>query len=505
MIGDPERLTFKEQIKGFPFGQIFVISLIRLAEPIAFTSLFPYVYFMIRDLGVCKDDAEISEYTGYLASTFSFFQALSAIFWGNASDKYGRKPVLMAGLFGCLMSLLLFGFSRNFAMAFFSRSLMGLLNGNSAVVRCVIGEIAPNKRHHTLAYLVMPVAWNIGNIFGPLIGGNLATPIQEIKSLEKVQHSSLFKVFPYALPNIVIALLMLMGIIVAYLFLEETHPELKDRHDKGIALGNRMLGVFGIAYERPRNLKDDPELFGESSLLIVSPSARLESGNLKQALFNFKTLNPIISYLIMQAHFVVFNEFLPVFACFDAAYNYDGTRASQFPLKLVGGLGYTSQKAGKLLSSSGFFGIVMMLALFPWMDRTFKPISFFRFALGTFPIIFCVLPYCLLLLPLKQLQFEHHGTPNADTFLYVFVLVRVIFASSLGTTVMVRINDNAPAESVGIVNGLAISASAMAGCFGPLIWGKLMTLSQKLDFAWLSWWCLSLLTFIGFIQGFFIQ
>lgn len=492
-------------MEGFPFGQIFVISLIRLAEPIAFTSLFPYVYFMIRDLGICKHEADISIYTGYLASTFSFFQAISAIYWGNASDKYGRKPVLMAGLFGCLLSLLLFGFSRSFGMAFLARSLMGLLNGNSAVVRCVIGEIAPKKRHLTLAFLVMPIAWNVGSIFGPLIGGSLARPAEN--DLLMVDSASfLAKSFPYALPNIVIAVIMLLGIAVTYLFLEETHPELRTGDDPGIILGYKLLSFCGVQIDKYGDSKIDLEINTETDLLLDSLSVPSEvQKDFWPSILSFKTLNPIISYLIMQAHFVVFNEFLPVFACFDAVYDNKGVRSSQFPFHLLGGLGYTSQKAGQVLSSLGFFGILILLALFPWIDRTFHPILFFRFALGVFPVLFCILPYCLLLLPHSQSTFEARGSPHADIFLYMFILVRVMFASSLGSTIMVRINENAPPGYVGIVNGLSISASAMAGCIGPLMWGYLMTLSQSLNYAWLSWWCLSLLTLVGFIQGFNIH
>ena len=60
-------LSFKQQIEGFPWSQIFVISCVRFAEPIAFTSLFPYVYFMVRDFGVADTEAEVSKYSGYLS------------------------------------------------------------------------------------------------------------------------------------------------------------------------------------------------------------------------------------------------------------------------------------------------------------------------------------------------------------------------------------------------------------------------------------------------------
>ncbi|KAM9889261.1 hypothetical protein OXX69_012889, partial [Metschnikowia pulcherrima] len=123
-------ITFREQMAGFPVKQMLVISIMRFSEPLAFTSLFPYLYFMIRDFHIAPTEEEISKYSGYLASSFAFCQFLFAMQWGKMSDRVGRKPVLLCGLLGTSASLLLFGFSTNYYMALFARSLAGVLNGN---------------------------------------------------------------------------------------------------------------------------------------------------------------------------------------------------------------------------------------------------------------------------------------------------------------------------------------------------------------------------------------
>ena len=150
------KLSFKEQMKGFPTWQMIVVSLIRFLEPIAFTSLFPYVYFMIRDFHFV-DEANISKYSGYLSASFAFTQFLCCIHWGKASDKVGRKPILLLGLFGTSLSMLTFGFSTNFYMALLARSAMGALNGNIAVLRTMIGEIVTERRHQGTAFSILPL------------------------------------------------------------------------------------------------------------------------------------------------------------------------------------------------------------------------------------------------------------------------------------------------------------------------------------------------------------
>jgi MFS family permease len=87
-------------------------------------------------------------------------QDISALQWSRLSDKVGRKPVLLFGLLGTIVSSLLFGLSRSFwALAFRSvwlfsqgiiysnwvitpsRCLNGMLNGNIAVMQSMLAEL----------------------------------------------------------------------------------------------------------------------------------------------------------------------------------------------------------------------------------------------------------------------------------------------------------------------------------------------------------------------------
>lgn len=81
---------------------------------------------MVKDFGL----GDASFYAGILIASFSLSEALSSMFWGGLSDRVGRKPVLLFGCMGTMLSLLIVGFSTNFAMALFGRVLGGALNGN---------------------------------------------------------------------------------------------------------------------------------------------------------------------------------------------------------------------------------------------------------------------------------------------------------------------------------------------------------------------------------------
>lgn len=66
--------------------------------------------------------------------------------WGQASDRSGRKKVVLIGLFGTTLSVLGFGFSTTFWQAMVFRIMGGALNGNVGVMRTMISEIVREKK-----------------------------------------------------------------------------------------------------------------------------------------------------------------------------------------------------------------------------------------------------------------------------------------------------------------------------------------------------------------------
>lgn len=104
-----------------------ITALCRICEPIAFMSIFPYIYYMVEEFGVPKND--ISFYAGMVTSAFTFAEFSTGMLWGRLSDKIGRKPVLLTGLAGTALSVLAFGFAPNIWVALIARALGGLLNG----------------------------------------------------------------------------------------------------------------------------------------------------------------------------------------------------------------------------------------------------------------------------------------------------------------------------------------------------------------------------------------
>lgn len=126
-------------------------AIVRLAEPIALTSIFPYAWALVRRFNVGAEQ-DASFYAGLLISAFSLAEALMGMYWGGLSDRIGRKPVLLIGCVGTMFSMIMVGFSTNFAMALAGRAIGGLLNGNIGVIQTMVGEMVKNPKHERKTY-----------------------------------------------------------------------------------------------------------------------------------------------------------------------------------------------------------------------------------------------------------------------------------------------------------------------------------------------------------------
>jgi MFS family permease len=120
---------------------------------------------MVKSFDV-GDKNDASFYAGILISAFALAESITGMWWGSLSDRVGRKPVLLLGCFGTMLSLLVVGFSTTFTVALIGRILGGVLNGNIGVIQTMVGELVKKPEHEPKAYSVMPFVWSIGTIIG---------------------------------------------------------------------------------------------------------------------------------------------------------------------------------------------------------------------------------------------------------------------------------------------------------------------------------------------------
>jgi MFS family permease len=129
-------------IKLTPQPPLIIPVVVRLGEPIAYASVLPYLPAMVLSFkGV--NPADVGFWTGTAAAMFSLAECITAIPWGALSDRMGRKPVLLIGLFFTMLTSLLWGFATTLPMALLLRGLSGGVNGNVGIVRTMVAELCP--------------------------------------------------------------------------------------------------------------------------------------------------------------------------------------------------------------------------------------------------------------------------------------------------------------------------------------------------------------------------
>ncbi|KAF5559101.1 tetracycline resistance TCR1 [Fusarium napiforme] len=504
----------------FPAKQMFVLACCRICEPIAFMSIFPYIYYMIQDFNITDDSNKISVYAGMVTSAFTLAEFSTGVLWGRLSDKIGRKPVLLFGLLGTALSVLVFGFAPSLPVALFARALGGLLNGNIGVLQTTVAELVTVKEHQPRAYTIMPMVWCIGSIVGPMIGGALARPC--ISYPEIFARGTIWDRYPYLLPNLFSAATVFFGVIIGLLFLDETHAERKSQRDRGREIGDYLASWFGGVAScngRGRSPEKQALLDGKQNVQYLSTSVRPGSAHSDEALpayrsqensprlapqpdtqsLNEAPLEPIvvrksktftkpvimniISYGILAFHTMTFDQLFPVFLSTKRPEH----PVHDLPFKFTDGFGLETKMIGVIMSVQGLYSLFSNYLIVPPVTRRLGSLRLFRILAFSYFALYLVTPY-LVLLP------ESMRMPA----IYLLVIWKCTFSTMAYPSNAILLANSAPSKQVlGTINGIAASTASLCRALGPTLSGLLYSWGLQTGYSGLAWWFSGLITIVG--------
>jgi DHA1 family tetracycline resistance protein-like MFS transporter len=142
---------------------------------------------------------------GYLMAVYALLQFFMAPVFGNLSDRFGRRPILLASLAAFGVDFLLTGLAPTMAWLFVGRAVAGIFGASYAAAGAYIGDIS-NDENRARNFGFIGAAWGFGFTLGPAIGGPLAEHID-----------------PRA-PFFVAAALALANVVFGYFVLPESLP-----------------------------------------------------------------------------------------------------------------------------------------------------------------------------------------------------------------------------------------------------------------------------------------
>lgn len=150
---------------------LWVLMAIAFVDMIGFTMVQPLLPFYATELGARP------RLVGLLMAAYAFAQLATAPLWGRFSDRYGRRPMIIAGLVGSGIAYALFGMADSLWLLLVFRLVQGAGGGTTSVVQAYVADsMSPEDRASGLGWLT--AATSAGVMIGPAVG-SLSTTLGE--------------------------------------------------------------------------------------------------------------------------------------------------------------------------------------------------------------------------------------------------------------------------------------------------------------------------------------
>ncbi|KAJ7433730.1 major facilitator superfamily domain-containing protein [Mycena latifolia] len=422
-INEQTALLGKKTRTPLPKLQLSIILLVQICEPIASQSIYPYINQLVSELDITGGDEKKVGYYAGLESLFFLTEAMTVLQWSRLSDRIGRKPVLMLGLFGVASSILCFGLSRTFWTLVISRCLCGLLNGNIGVMKSAMGDLT-DKTNRADGFAYLPIVWAIGASVGPLIGGSLARPHDRFP---EIFSSKFWEAYPYFLPCLVTGSFVFLSSFV-------TVPW-KNRSPRVLAEG------------------------GDAAIIRAGspPIAKREGPLPLRELLIFPVIISISNYVTLAFINTTLGALLPLFLA--------------MPIE-IGGLGLSPPKIGLILSVYGIATGLLQVLCFARMVRRFGEKQVFINGM-----IACLPAFALL--PIINIVARRSGLSYVVWILVGCVLAFGALMDTSFGAIFMFVTASAPRSSRGTANGLSQTSVALARAVGPAMATSLFSLSVQ--------------------------
>lgn len=202
-----------------------VLFAVMFLVMVGFGIIIPVLPFYAEEMGASPTEL------GLLMAVYSLMQLLFAPMWGRISDRIGRKPVMMIGVFGLAISFFLMAISSQLWMLFAARIIGGLLSSaNMPTVMAYVADITTDEDRGK-GMGIVGASVGLGFILGPAIGG-------------------IFSKISLSMPFYIAGISSLMTFILVMLILKESlSPEDRGVHTaKKASLRQTLRGPISILF-----------------------------------------------------------------------------------------------------------------------------------------------------------------------------------------------------------------------------------------------------------------
>ena len=161
---------------GVPLATMIALMAAVFTVSMGYGVVLPLLPFLIeRLLGTGSDLTQVARSTGLLTAIYTLALFLFAPIWGWMSDLYGRRVILLAGLFGFGATTLIFSFMESSVGLYAERFLSGLFAAAvTPVALAVVADLAKSEEERARRLTFVSLAGISGFLLGPMLGVYLA-------------------------------------------------------------------------------------------------------------------------------------------------------------------------------------------------------------------------------------------------------------------------------------------------------------------------------------------
>ncbi|KIY69690.1 MFS general substrate transporter [Cylindrobasidium torrendii FP15055 ss-10] len=414
------RVRKKRAPTPLPVLQLFTMLTVQLVEPITSMSIYPYINQLISELDITGgDERRVGYYAGLIESLFFATEAVTVLHWGRLSDRIGRKPVLMIGLFGASISMLSFGLARTFWALVVARSISGLLNGNIGVMKSAMGDLTDSSNRAD-GFALLPVVWSFGATMGPLIGGTFARPHERFPM---VFTGEFWIKYPYFLPCLIAASCGFACVLLVLFVFTESAPPKKRRSASYDSLETRV-------------------------------SSKQPPVNGLRGLLTYPVVLSVTNYATLAFLNISFNALFPLFASMP---------------REIGGLEFQPSRIGYILGAYGTLCGAYQYLYFSKIIRRFGERKVFICGIAAYACVFALFPATSIVA----------GTKWQWVGLSAIIVLLALSDMAFGS-IMIIITASAPCKaSLGATNGLSQTAISIIRAIGPAFSASMFSVSVE--------------------------
>ncbi len=146
---------------------LLILFSVIVLDLIGFGVVVPILPFYVQQFG------STASTLGIMVACYSAMQFVFSPIWGELSDKYGRKNILVFTIAGTCVGLTLTGKATSLAMLFAGRILSGIFAANISVASAYVTDVT-DEENRAKGMGMIGAAFGIGFLLGPAMGGALS-------------------------------------------------------------------------------------------------------------------------------------------------------------------------------------------------------------------------------------------------------------------------------------------------------------------------------------------